>query len=471
MSKIWYNFKINRFKKNILKLNKEKNIFNDIEFKDMDKDCSISIDTYNSFKKEITLFFNQLEPIKKSLNVKLVIKLSKKADNFWFSPQNNTMIVSVNNLHNNIKEVFNHEFLHLLDYYNSINKSSFSEDYENISKKIKRKKKIHSLQSDIIRGKESDNLSIKKFDFILLKLIMRVFMDRNVKEKVTDKHIEMLSISNLNSFNRFLDAINILKGQYYLRNNIFITSDYLKDKNMVYPDLKRYYQDVDNFEKRFKYICRKNNISGKELDKHFIQESSVIAMSQKFSCFINSGLDTFQNIFDYYKNVDVHQIRNLYYTPTLKILTNRVNPLLIESMVNSRLRKIDNVYLFNASEKLSYCGQKNIGNIINEYLKLTFNNKYDFKFTEQFFPTEFDDLSDSSKEFFENIQKITNKSIFFDPNLNIKNNVMKKQSNVNTPPKDITVFPKIQHVDKLKELEIKEKIIEEIKKKRTIKPL
>lgn len=209
-----------------------------------------------------------------------------------------------------------------------------------------------------------------------------LLLKRSSLNNIAAENIEMLTISNLRVFNKFLDAMNILKGQYYLFND------------------------------------------------H------------------NNGISTFDNVFDYYKYVNLDEVRNIYYTPTIKVLTEKPNTLLLEKIVKAKKEKSD-FYLFAASEKISYCGQKNAGNLLNTFVKLSLNKEHKIKFSKQPTSEDYEQLSEDAEQAFVRFIKKKNEYIDYDPVLNIKNKKQKSITpktnapvvfcNPNTPKRDSVI--------------------------------
>lgn len=431
------------FKKNIEQLNKKKKIFEEIVFFGQERNTIINKDNYKKFKSGIEIFFNQFDGIDIPLPIKLIIDDTLKSDIFWYSPEKKAIILNINNKHISIIESMNHEFLHLLDYYNSINEQAFSEDFKNINKKLNNNKLVVNMQQNILNGFElrienklKAETNILYFDFNMLKLCFKLIINPQNTNKVTNKEIEMLTISNFRVFNKFLNSVNVLKGQYYLRNNDFSLMDFFNSKKEDYNDLKKFYNNINHFEKRLLYINKKYNV--KNMNIKNVSEALNKISVKNFSCFLNDGISTYQNIYIMPNDMDFHEVRNMYYTPTLKILTEQINSLLIKKMVELKTRNMDSTYLFNASEKLSYCGQKNIGNIINEYLKVSINKEYKFNFINQTIEKECFEISKRSKKAFKSFIVMQNEYILFNPLNNKKDNVVKKEEskidiNINLP--------------------------------------
>ena len=211
------------------------------------------------------IFLNQFDEIKKDLKIKLVIDMSCKSDIFLYRPENHELRISINNNYINVKEILNHEFFHSLDYYNGKNQEAFSEMHKNIDKKIytniekKIEKNIVKLLNSILKGKEIENgTNILNFDYNILKDAFILLLKRSSLNNIEAENIEMLTISNLRVFNKFLDAMNILKGQYYLFNDhnngkplIFDLNEYLINKNRLFKKFDSLYDDIEHFEKRF----------------------------------------------------------------------------------------------------------------------------------------------------------------------------------------------------------------------------
>lgn len=392
------------------------------------------------------IFLNQFDEIKKDLKIKLVIDMSNKDNIFLYRPKDHELRISINNEYTDVKEILNHEFLHALDYYNGKNKEAFSEIYTNVDEKIyenvekKIEKNIVKLLNYILKGKEIENsTNILNFDYNILKKSFTILFE--AYDIITPEDIEKLTISNLRVFNRFLDAMNILKGQYYLLDDnngsplVFDLNKYLGNKNRLFKEYDNLYDDIDHFEKRFLQICKKYKISENNLNSDFIKIVNSVTLKH-FNIFLNNGLSNVNNIFVYYTDVNLDEIRNIYYTPTLKSLTEKPNSLFLQKIVKSK-KTSNEYYLFNASEKISYCGQKNEGNLLNTFVKLSLNKEHKIKFSKQPISEDYEQLSEDAKKAFVRFIKNKNEYIDYDPVLNIKN---KKQKSITPKTNAPVVF-------------------------------
>lgn len=385
-------------------------------------------------------FLEQFDPIEKNLKVKLNINMSNKKNVFSYNQYNKTLNVFINNNYRNVKETLNHEFLHVLDYYNGKNNEPFSEIYNNIEDKINKKPKIAKLQNYILKGENvKKNPSVLEFDFIMLKNSLEILLNKKDIPNIMSEDIEMLTISNLKSFNNFLNAVNILKGQYYLfiddngYQYEFNTVQYLNNKNRIFKDFKNLYDDIDHFEKRFNYINKKYGSFYTMTD--FLKILNKVT-KKNFNIFINNGLSTIENIFVTDALINIDEVRNIYYTPTLKNLTVKPNSLFLQRIVKSKEMGVE-YYLFNASEKISYCGQKNEGNLLNTFVKLSLNKEHKIKFSKQPISEDYEQLSEDAKKAFVRFIKNKNEYIDYDPVLNIKN---KKQKSITPKTNAPVVF-------------------------------
>lgn len=448
MSKVIFNLRVWNFQRKLSVLNKGKNIFSNISYISGEKNEE-DIKKIKKFFKEVMIFLNQFDEIKKDLKIKLVIDMSCKSDIFLYRPENHELRISINNNYINVKEILNHEFFHSLDYYNGKNQEAFSEMHTNIDKKIytniekKIEKNIVKLLNSILKGKEIENsTNILNFDYNILKEAFILLLKRSSLNNIAAENIEMLTISNLRVFNKFLDAMNILKGQYYLFNDhnngkplIFDLNEYLINKNRLFKKFDSLYDDIEHFEKRFLYICKKYKILNRNLNNDFVSILNL-EICKNFSIFANNGISTFDNVFDYYKYVNLDEVRNIYYTPTIKVLTEKPNTLLLEKIVKAKKEKSD-FYLFAASEKISYCGQKNEGNLLNTFVKLSLNKEHKIKFSKQPTSEDYEQLSEDAEQAFVRFIKKKNEYIDYDPVLNIKN---KKQKSITPKTNAPVVF-------------------------------
>lgn len=135
MSKVIFNLRVWNFQRKLSVLNKGKNIFSNISYISGEKNEE-DIKKIKKFFKEVMIFLNQFDEIKKDLKIKLVIDMSCKSDIFLYRPENHELRISINNNYINVQEILNHEFFHSLDYYNGKNQEAFSEMHTNIDKKI-----------------------------------------------------------------------------------------------------------------------------------------------------------------------------------------------------------------------------------------------------------------------------------------------------------------------------------------------
>ncbi|HCJ8467955.1 TPA: hypothetical protein NV714_001677 [Escherichia coli] len=462
MSKVIFNLRVWNFQRNLSVLNKEKNIFSNISYVSGEKNEE-DIKKIKKFFKEVMIFLNQFDEIKKDLKIKLVIDMSCKPDIFLYRPENHELRISINNNYINVKEILNHEFFHALDYYNGKNEEAFSEMHKNIDKKIyinvknKIEKNIIKFFNYILKGKKIENkTNILNFDFNILKNSLTTLLLSSPKKNINSEEVEMLTISNLRVFNKFLDAMNILKGQYYLCNDknsgkplVFDLNEYLINKNRLFKEFDSLYDEIEHFSKRFSYICKRYNISNKNINSNLIKIINEETLKD-FNVFLSNGISTFDNLFDYYTDVNLDDVRNIYYTPTLKILTEKPNSLLLEKIANSKNNKF---YLFAASEKISYCGQKNEGNLLNTFVKLSLNKEHKIKFSKQPTSEDYEQLSEDAEQAFVRFIKKKNEYIDYDPVLNIKNKKQKSitpktnapvvfsnpNKNANTPKRDSVI--------------------------------
>lgn len=453
--------KIDNLKKKLFILNKEKKVFSNISYISEEKNYK-NIRQIKKIFNEVGTFLYQFDENKKDLGIKLVINMSNESEIFSYKPKTKELKISIMNNYINVKEILNHEFLHALDYYYGKNGEAFSEIHVNIDNKIyidtdkKIENDIIKLQKYILVGEKikNNNNSILNFDFNILKNSLKTLITDYNKIDIRKEEIEMLTISNIRVFNKFLDAMNILKGQYYLFNDknsgrplTFDLNDYLINKNRLFKEFNSLYDDIEHFEKRLLKICNKYDIPNDLFLKRINSEAV-----KNFNIFINNGLSTFDNIFSVHENITIDEIRNIYYTPTLKILTEKPNSLLLERIadVKNRNRKF---YLFAASEKISYCGQKNEGNLLNTFVKLSLNKEHKIKFSKQPISEDYEQLSkDAEKAFLRFIQN-KNEYIDYDPVLNIKNKKQKSitpktnapvvfsnpNKNANTPKRDSVI--------------------------------
>lgn len=443
MSKFWFNINIEILKNNLKRKNNKNRIFSDIEYFYREDDSYEDLKKSKIFFNELISFVKQLEPIKKDFGIKLFIDMSNEKRAFSYDPYEKSLKICINSPYLNIKEVLNHEFLHILDYYNGKNFNAFSEMFSNIQ--TKKKNNIYKIQHYILNGekiKEKNNEnSILNFDLMVLReSLSNLFKLYN--KKITAEEIEMLTISNLRVFNKFLDSMNILKGQYYLFDDknsgeslIFDLNKYIGNKNRLLKEYDNLYDNIDHFEKRFLNICKKYNIYQQNVTYNLLPIMNLI-IAENFQVFLENGLSTTKNLFKDVKLFDIDEVRNIYYTPTLDILIKKPNSLLIERIIETKQKKAP-FYLFTASEKISYCGQKNEGNLLNTFVKLSLNKEHKIKFSKQPTSEDYEQLSEDAEKAFVRFIKKKNEYIDYDPVLNIKN---KKQKSITPKTNAPVVF-------------------------------
>lgn len=446
MSKIWLLSNIKILKIKLSLKNRKKNIFSEILYDGEDIKNLSDLTRIKNIFNNLIVFLEQFEPIKNNLNIKLKINLSNNSGVFSYKPIDQMLNLYANNMYPSIKEALNHEFLHVLDYYNGKNNEPFSEIYYNINEKIKKNIHIAELQYCILKGKNINNPSEKTqcynekskiliFDYNILKRSLEIYFN----DLLNDINIEMLTISNSKSFTNFLNSVNILKGQYYLfvdqngNYNEFDLNEYLKNKNKIFGDFNDLYSNIDFFEKRFNYINKKFG-STKNIENFLEIVDDVI--KENFNIFINNGLSTIENIFKRPDLMNIHEVRNIYYTPTLNILNEKPNSLLLKQIIAAKKSNLV-YYLFNASEKISYCGQKNKGNFLNLFVQLSFKNEKKVIFEQQPKLKGYEELSTDAEKAFVRFIKKKNEYIDYDPVLNIKN---KKQKSITPKTNAPVVF-------------------------------
>lgn len=291
--------KIGNLKKKLFILNKEKKVFSNISYISEEKNYK-NIRKIKKIFNEIGTFLDQFDENKKDLGIKLVINMSNESEIFSYKPKTKELKISIMNNYINVKEILNHEFLHALDYYYGKNGEAFSEIHVNIDNKIyidtdkKIENDITKLQKYILVGEKikNNNNSILNFDFNILKNSLKTLITDYNKIDIRKEEIEMLTISNIRVFNKFLDAMNILKGQYYLFNDknsgrplTFDLNDYLINKNRLFKEFNSLYDDIEHFEKRLLKICNKYDIPNDLFLKRINSEAV-----KNFNIFINNGL-------------------------------------------------------------------------------------------------------------------------------------------------------------------------------------
>jgi predicted RND superfamily exporter protein len=158
MSKIWTKLNVKILKIRLELKNKKKNIFSEIIYEDFYNLEDLT--KIKNFFNSTMSFLEQFDPIEKNLKVKLNINMSNKKNVFSYNQYNKTLNVFINNNYRNVKETLNHEFLHVLDYYNGKNNEPFSEIYNNIEDKINKKPKIAKLQNYILKGENVKKIQV-----------------------------------------------------------------------------------------------------------------------------------------------------------------------------------------------------------------------------------------------------------------------------------------------------------------------
>lgn len=383
-------------------------------FKKSPLDVDIKYINESEDKKETNMFLkeilNPLQVFLKQLllqnNNKLKFNIVIDCDtNFAgtcsYNGNNDTLCIKIKNRHKDLLITLNHEFLHVLDYKNGNPRTPFSEIL-NPEKDVD----IKTIQSLIISNGSKRVDSIKSFDYSLLNSMFELYFENSSLSK---KEIGDYLVSNFLKFHKFLNAVDLLKGNYYLYNDDFDLKDYLNTKNKKYVEFKDLYQDVDVWQKRINYIKKRSGINK---DGNYLAIDVFKQIIKKdFSGLIESPFLTYRNIFRDVGNSDIHTLRNMYFTLTLDLLIPKPNPIFLEKMVQCQENNIDPAYLFNASEKISFCGQYNHGNILNVYLQQTLldNKLKNITLPRQEFEENYNDLSVYCEKAF---YKFINKPLF-----------------------------------------------------------
>lgn len=350
-----------------------KKVENDLHFHDLLN--PVNIVRKMEIKKAIEEFKSQFElvvPEKflSELDIKLNFKEGK--GNAFFSQNNNkkTIIINVRKfyssdgffLKDNFIRVLNHEYLHYLDYKanEQFNKNeTFSED-----NRVKNDEAILNFQKSILCGQiyQSENNEYNSNDFdraLLINCIASSFKENDVIV-LSEKQINQLSYNNLFIFKEFMDYY---EGQIFTQKIDNITAKLLKDledeDSVASGFFNKLKKEITSIIPYYPTSLVEKNITNKMLSvymDHEIVRRNFIELCGNDMPFAG-------------KNETIFHLRNLFYTRTLDFYNENPN----RNYLRVFALKPPLWYTGEASEKLSFSGDKNAKDFIHDYFDLIIN--------------------------------------------------------------------------------------------------
>lgn len=267
-------------------------------------------------------------------------------------------------LEDNLIRTLNHEYLHYLDYkanekYNA--KEAFSEDV-----RAKKNEVMLSFQKSILFGElyNSDNNMYNMNDFdnaLFTNMLVDLFKNDEAFSLIDDTQIKQLITMQSSSFTSFM---NHYENKIFEENIDNITNKIMEeitDNNSVA------FSFFDNLARNINNIILKNDyqtIMQKLKDK-------TIVKTIDHDIVINNFIELCGNDMPFSgKNETIFHLRNLFYTRTLDFYNESPN----KNYLRVFAQKPPLWYTGQASEKLSFSGDKNATSFIHDYFDLVINN-------------------------------------------------------------------------------------------------
>ena len=304
-------------------------------------------------------FRGVFSPEKKKEEYKITIQISHCIDNDGNLDKNELL------------RTLNHEYLHYLDYkaneiYSVNRTSSFSENED-----LMKNEKIKNFQKGILSNNlysDNNKYDILAFDEAIFKcLIARTF------NKKLEFNAEELNILFKAHGKNFTDFMNVLEKKLfskidlnpYMENIFFIPNEFLKKNE----------EEKNIFRELFIQISNMKNIKLSKSDFYNLRNNLIDNLVYEEFNDLTGIASPFSDL----RRTVLH-LRNLYYTRTLDFYNENPSKNYLRVFED---KKIALHYIGQASEKLSFSGDKKADSFLREYFDLIINNNTKIKYPDE----------------------------------------------------------------------------------------